>query len=39
MQWTDEHMVREFDLITSKEACLAGLHEMRTQMEAAGITL
>ena len=40
VQLTDEHMVREFfDLFTTKEACWAGLHELRTQLEAAGITL
>ena len=40
VQWTDEQMVREFfDMFTSKAACLAGLHEVRTQMAAAGITL
>ena len=39
VQWTDGHMVREFfDMFTSKEACLAGSHELRTQMEVAGIT-
>ena len=39
VQWTDEQVVTEFfDMFTSKDACLAGLHELRTQMEAAGIT-
>ena len=39
-QRTAEQIVREFiDTFTSKEACLGGLHELRTQLEAAGITL
>ena len=34
VQWTDEQMEREFfDMFTCKKACLAGLHELRTQME------
>ena len=27
------------DMFTEREACLAGLHELRTQLEAAGIYL
>ena len=28
-----------FDMSTNMEACFAGLHEPRTQLEAAGVTL